>query len=93
MKQFLTNLRLTVLILVFLGFCVWICLNPWFFAVMIIAAYVLGPVLAGLAAVFSSKPPPTPPAPIRQPDTLTPLLIGLALGWWLGGGPGDGGDC
>jgi hypothetical protein len=64
------------------------------FAVVVIAAYGLGQILAAC----SSKPPPSglppaarPPAPpVRQPDALIPLLLGLALGWWLGRGPGDG---
>lgn len=59
---------------------------------LVATALVVCPILAFLAAVFTSSPPPAPPPPVRQRDTLTPLLLGLALGWWLGGGPGDG-DC
>lgn len=70
-------------------------------AVLLVATYALGLVLASIASLFSTPSPPahppatppaTPPPPVRQPDTLTPLLVGLVLGWWLGGGPGDG-DC
>ncbi len=69
--------------------------------VLLIAAFALTLVFAFIASLFSAPPPPAasvsrqadpPPPPVRQRDTLTPLLIGLALGWWLGGGPGDG-DC
>ncbi len=68
----------------------------------LVAAYALGLAFVFIASLFPSQPPappslpariePPPPAPVRQPDTLTPLLLGLALGWWLGGGPGEGGD-
>lgn len=64
------------------------------FVVLLTATFALGLFLAFIASLFSTPPPPAqPPAPpVRQPDTLTPLLIGLALGWWLGRGPGDGDD-
>lgn len=65
--------------------------------VLVITAPIVGPLLAGLVGVFSSRPlppraTPPPPSPTRQPDTLTPLLLGVALGWWLGSGPGDDHD-
>ncbi len=59
----------------------------------------LGPILAGLSAMCSSTPPtrspalrkpPPPPSPPSEPDTITPFLLGLCVGWWIGRGPGDG---
>lgn len=96
MKNFVMNACAFLLFLGLLAGCGWVFLNPWCLILLIVTAPVVGPVLAGLDAVFSSQPPllrsppsAAPPPPIRQPDTLTPLIIGLALGWWLGGGPGD----
>ncbi|MDD5351114.1 MAG: hypothetical protein PHQ12_12965 [Chthoniobacteraceae bacterium] len=75
--------------------CLW--LHPEWLFLLILGAGLFGPVISGLAAIFSSKAPPPPPAshpqPARQPGTLPALLIGLALGWWLGGSFDDGGDC
>lgn len=70
----------------------------WFFIAVGTLALVLGFITNLLSPPASSPRPAQPPAatppPARQPDTLTPLLVGLALGWWLGGGPGEGGgDC
>jgi len=60
----------------------------------------VGPLLARIAGIFSSEPPPPPvekqkpvTQPVRQPDTLPPFIVGLALGWWLGSGPDDNSSC
>lgn len=96
-----------LLILAFLVGWLWLCFAfpeeitgffeslGTFLLILLIALFVLGQVLVFIADMFPSKPPPTPTAanaPARQRKTLTPLIIGLALGWWLGGGPGDNGD-
>lgn len=71
---------------------------PWLF----LAVFALGHVLAFIVALLAPSNPPaghhsscppsdTPPVPppARQSDTLTPLLLGLLVGWWLSRGPDD----
>lgn len=79
---------------------------PVLFFGLLLAAAILVPILSFLACLLSSQPPasirspnpapPTPlaspPLPVRQRDTLTPFLLGLALGWWLDSDPWEGGD-
>jgi hypothetical protein len=70
------------------------------FVIMLIATFALGIVGSLLASLFSTPPSSstdqsaagaqqsTPPPAPRRPSA-TPFLLGLLLGWWLGGGPGD----
>jgi hypothetical protein len=80
------------------GVTAMISVLPWLF----LAVFALGHVLAFIVALLApsqspaehpaTRPLPTsptsPPAlPVRQSDTLAPLLLGLTVGWWLGHHP------
>lgn len=102
MKNFLINTCAAGLFLALCALCLWLLLNPLMLILAIIASPPIILLLFIIEAAVNPKPTPStppppapssvaPPPPIRRCDTLTPLLLGLALGWWLGGGFGDGG--
>ena len=91
----ISRIAVVITLALLIGATILLCFRPEIFFVIFIMALAFGLVIGALVSIASDSPPPrqTPP-PTRQPDTLTPLIVGLALGWWLGGGPGDGGtDC
>ncbi len=90
----LADCLIAVALLGFVGAVLWLCATyPLVPFLLLGGTWAFGVMISMLAAAQSpSKQSGATPAPNRQRDTLTPLLLGLALGWWLGGGPGDG-DC
>lgn len=65
---------------------VWLCLaHPWLVVGAVLVLFVGGGVLFLVAELFS----PREPKPAGSGSVFAALILGVLLGWWLGGGDGD----
>jgi hypothetical protein len=106
MKASWTNILVLLGMLALGAIMLWLILHPWVLIVTIIVSplFILFCFIIEAALHPKTNDPAVKPSAqsncsnqprARRPDTLTPLLIGVVVGWWLGGGPGPGGsdDC